>query len=432
MIRFWLRIICPVLISLLPTAVQAHTAPGSAVTLDFHPRGVQASLALPLDELQFAFKHPLLLETNLILPRYEEELRNYLIAHIKPESLAGEAWQVTVRSLGLQLTNAPFDLIAEVWLQPPPDASARHFRFNYSVINHEVMSHYTSVMVGRDWNTALFSGQPEPMGCILATQRTLDVDRRKGSWWHGFHSVFRAGMAHISSGTDHLLFLLTLLLPAPLLASRRRWTSFAGTKETFKQLLKLITAFTLGHSGSLLIGAFIRPDFPARPVEVLIALSVLVSAVHAIRPWFPGKETWIAAGFGLVHGLAFAGSMVGLGFSYGHLFASIFAFNLGIEAMQLMVVAATFPWLVLLARSRVYEPVRIMAATAALLAALGWAANRGLDLHNPFEAVVHQATAHPLLLVGGIAVLAVFANLPAGLRRLSTIEPAQPNPEPKS
>ena len=129
----------------------------------------------------------------------------------------------------------------------------------------------------------------------------------------GAGNMFRMGMRHIAEGTDHLLFLLMLLVPAPLLAFGSRWTKSAGVRHSLRHILKVVTAFTLGHSFTLALAAFGFVTIPGRPVEVLIAVSIFVSAVHALRPLFPGREPAIAAFFGLVHGLAFAATLGQLG-----------------------------------------------------------------------------------------------------------------------
>jgi uncharacterized protein (TIGR03437 family) len=94
----------------------------------------------------------------------------------------------------------------------------------------------------------------------------------------------------------------------------------------------------------------------------LIAFSILVSAVHALRPLFPGKEIYVAAGFGLVHGLAFATVLSCLQLNAGPMALSILGFNLGIELMQLFVIAVTMPWLVLLSLTPLYPRVRVVCA----------------------------------------------------------------------
>lgn len=115
---------------------------------------------------------------------------------------------------------------------------------------------------------------------------------------------------------------------------------------------------------------------PSRPVEALIALSILVSAIHALRPFFPGREAWIAAFFGLIHGLAFASTLDRLGLSRWDRIGGILAFNLGIEAMQLMVVALILPSLLLLSRTRAYTWLRVSGAISASVASSAWIAER--------------------------------------------------------
>ncbi|MEK7780733.1 MAG: HupE/UreJ family protein, partial [Verrucomicrobiota bacterium] len=398
------------LIWLTGPAALAHTAPGSAVQLDFHRDGVMAELILPLEELQVSFKQPLLTETNLILTRHETALKEYIAAHINPVSPSGGKWTVTVQMLATQLKTPPFDLIAQVWLQPPAGETSRRFTFNYSVINHEVMNHNAVVTVRNDWDTAVFSGKPEPLGNILFTITSLQVDRTHGNWWQGFRSVLSVGVHHIAEGTDHLLFLLVLLLPAPLLAQGRRWSGFSGWKCSLLQLLKIVTAFTVGHSLTLLIGALGWLQLPSQPVEILIAFSIFVSALHAIRPWFAGREVYLAAGFGLIHGLAFAGSIAEYGFSPWYLAATILGFNLGIELMQLVVVALTIPWLILLARTQFYSPVRIGGAIFGAVASLGWIAERAFAVRNPVEPLVNALANHPMILLSALAASAVAAT----------------------
>src|SRR5437660_4316600 len=163
--------------------------------------------------------------------------------------------------------------------------------------------------------------------------------------------MFRLGIRQIAEGTDHLLFLLALLLPAPTMAFGSRWAGFAGVRHSLLHILKVTTAFTVGHSITLALAALALVPVPSRPIEVLIAVSILVSAAHALRPLFPGREAGIAAFFGLVHGLAFATTLGELGLVRWERVASIFAFNLGIETMQLIVVAATLPSLLVLSRT---------------------------------------------------------------------------------
>jgi hypothetical protein len=117
-------------------------------------------------------------------------------------------------------------------------------------------------------------------------------------------------------------------------------------------------------------------DVPSRPVETLIALSIAVSAVHALRPLVARGEVFIAAGFGLVHGLAFASLIGDLGLDRGSLVTTLLGFNLGIELTQLLVVALVMPSLIVLAGTAVYPAFRIGVALIGLLFSGSWMLER--------------------------------------------------------
>ncbi len=364
--------------ALHPTSAAAHQMPYTAVMLDFGRDGVSAELILPVQELQLGFKQPLLTQPEQIIPKYGPALKDYLLAHVHPTAPDGRPWTVQVSDMDVRLKEQPVDLIAHLWMQPPPGAPLRRFTLNYDVIVHEVVSHKSFVFIRNDWNDARFHPtdqvppMPEAIGLIRYLVYAVDIDRTGGSFWRGFGSVMMLGVTHIAGGLDHLLFLFVLLLPAPLLAAGKRWGKFRGLKPSFVQLLKIVTAFTIGHSLTLLIGGMGWLRLPQRPVEILIAVSILISAIHAIRPIFAGREPWVAGGFGLVHGLAFSSSIAQFGFSRWHLAMTILGFNLGIELMQLAVVVMVIPMLILLSRSQSYTPVRITGATLAAVAALIW------------------------------------------------------------
>jgi len=147
------------------------------------------------------------------------------------------------------------------------------------------------------------------------------------------------GIAHILSGPDHLLFVLGLLL---LVGPRR-------------QLVQTITAFTLGHSITLSIAALQLATVPSRPIEVLIALSVLLLAVELARgardDTLLHRFPWVMAlAFGLLHGFGFAGTLAEAGLPAGAIPLALLSFNLGIELGQLAFVGAALAAAVLLAR----------------------------------------------------------------------------------
>ena len=223
----------------------------------------------------------------------------------------------------------------------------------------------------------------------------------------GLPSLFQLGMRHIAEGTDHLLFLLVLLLPAPLLVAGGRWSGTTGVRTSLLRILRIVTAFTLGHSITLALAAFGAVHVPSHPIEVLIAVSILVSAVHALRPIFPGREARIAAFFGLIHGLAFASTLSELGLGRWERLAGILSFNLGIETMQMAVVALTLPSLILMSRTRAYPWLRVGGALFAGVASVGWIVERMIGAQSSVDNVVNELVHHSVWIGGGLFLLSV-------------------------
>lgn len=402
-------------------AAQAHPMPNSVVLLDLHPAGVGAELQLPLGELQAAFGHDAARHPETLVAHLGPALGAYLQQHVRPSSPDGRPWTVAVQSLQVraaeQIATGPYqELTARLWLAPPAGASPRAFRLSYDVILHQVATHVALVRVRRDWEMGRVGADEAPieagvirLDVVNNVIPPLDIRPAGGGWWAGFRGMVALGLRHIAEGTDHLLFLLALLLPAPLLLTKaRRWGRFGGGRYSLGRLLRVVTAFTAGHSLTLLAGALGWLRLPGQPVEILIAVSILVSAAHALRPLFAGREAWVAAGFGLVHGLAFAGTLAELHLPAGPMAVSILGFNLGIELMQLFVIALTMPWLLVLSRTPAYSAVRVAGALAAAGAALAWLAERIFNQPNPLAALVARVAHFGPWLLAGLAVAALL------------------------
>jgi HupE / UreJ protein len=399
----------------------AHPMPNSVLLLDVHEKTVRAELQIPLSELGLAIKEDLLSKSDSLLATYETRLESYLVAHIHLLTPAGELWQVTVDSLNVkeveQTATGPYrELVAALTFTPPYGASTRQFTLDYDAVIHQVVTHIILVSIRQDWMSGVTAEHATEAGVIRinpvdGTIAPLEIDLSNGNLWRGFLSMVKLGMTHISEGTDHLLFLLTLLLPAPLLAVAGRWGRFAGTRQSLQSILKIVTAFTVGHSLTLILGTVTRAHLPSQPIEVLIAVSIFISALHALRPLFPNREMLVAGGFGLIHGLAFSFMLAELNLSTSQLILSLFGFNLGIEFMQLFIIALTMPWLILLARTSFYTPVRLVGASVAAVASLGWIAERVLAQANPVTLLVETAARQALWIIVGLACMAIIATL---------------------
>jgi hydrogenase/urease accessory protein HupE len=172
----------------------------------------------------------------------------------------------------------------------------------------------------------------EPTAEILAVPSAFSV----------LADYFVIGAEHIIFGWDHLLFVIALVLLV-----RGPWP-----------VVKAATAFTIAHSITLVATVLGYSGLPGRPVEALIALSIVFLAVEvAVVLRDPERHTltrrypWaVAFAFGLVHGFGFAGALADIGLPQTQLATALFAFNVGVEAGQLLVVALTIGILAALKR----------------------------------------------------------------------------------
>ncbi len=403
------RLFLALLILMVTSPAWGHPMPNSAVVLRLHRNAIDAELTLPISELATGWEKPLPADPVATVQQYGEELKDYVRAHVRPVAPDGRPWTVVVLELSPVIEQKP-DVRIRLTLIPPPGASADHLTFHYDVIFHHLLTHTAVVTLANDWRNGVTAEDPVILGTMRDTNAAIEIDRSGGSWLRGFTAMFRLGARHIAEGTDHLLFLLALILPAPLVAQGWRWGGYAGGKTALGRIVKVVTAFTVGHSITLVIGALGWARLPTALVESAIALSILVSAIHALVPIFRGWEVFIAGSFGLVHGLAFAATLTDFGLDSWTLVSSVLGFNLGIEVFQLLVILATMPWLVLLARSRAYGPFRIAGAAATGLAAAAWLVERALGWANPVAPLVDAIASHGIWLLAGLAALAVIVS----------------------
>lgn len=410
-----------VTMALRTTIATAHQTPNTLVFLDASPNRIALELQMPLSELELAFGNDISKNPETLTERFGPQLKEYLRAHIHAYLHKSAPWEVEIEALrmdkGKYIENGMdyWEVIANVVIVPQPGESTRKFMLDYDVIMHQVINHAALVSIRSDWETGNLSPTADAMVISRNTRDNviypLEINLQQGSWFKGFNSMLALGMQHIKEGTDHLLFLIVLLLPATLLINGRRWGKFGGTKYSILRLLKIVTSFTIGHSITLLIGALGWLRLPAQPVEILIAFSILVSAIHAIKPIFPGKEMYVAAGFGLIHGLAFASVLANLKLNAGTMALSILGFNLGIEVMQLFVVLITIPWLILLSQTPVYKYVRIGGAIISGIVAMAWIMERATQAPNFVSAIVNKMAEQAHWAIVILAVLALISLL---------------------
>jgi hypothetical protein len=204
------------------------------------------------------------------------------------------------------------------------------------------------------------------------------------SSWKQFVDYADEGVWHIWTGYDHILFLLSLLLPAVLVraaAPGERWEPTPSFYTAFVDVLKVVTAFTLAHSITLSLAALSIVSLPSRLVESCIAASVVLAALNNVRPVVYRGRWVIAFFFGLIHGFGFASVLADLGLPQESLLLALVAFNVGVEVGQLAIVAVFLPIAYRLRTTRVYRRVVLVGGSAGIALIAGvWLVERAFNL----------------------------------------------------
>jgi HupE / UreJ protein len=214
-------------------------------------------------------------------------------------------------------------------------------------------------------------------------QATQSFELGEVNRWRQFVDYVREGVWHIWIGLDHILFLLSLLLPSVLTwqAAKQKWQAVNSFREAFIDVLKVVTAFTLAHSITLSLAALGVVELPSRWVESVIAASIVVAALNNIWPRVVGRLWMVAFGFGLVHGFGFASVLADLGLPRDALVISLVGFNIGVELGQLAIVIVFLPLAYALRRTSFYRrSVMVGGSIVIALLASVWLVERAFGL----------------------------------------------------
>lgn len=257
----------------------------SAVLLDIRDDHVEGEVQLPIDRLAIAVDRDL--TRTSVLGEDRSFLDRYTAQHISAVGEDGDAWTVTLGTGSVRTIDGTAHLVHPLGIRPP-DGQVTDFDLRYDVIVEELLTHKVLATVRYDFDRGILrTDDAETLGVFDRDTGTLRVPAGEGSWLKGFATTAGLGIEHVGEGADHLLFLLMLLIPAPLVAAGGRWRAGdASPRRGVVRVVHVVSAFAVGHSLTLALAASGLVHVPSRPVETLIAFSIAVSAVHALRPWW--------------------------------------------------------------------------------------------------------------------------------------------------
>jgi hypothetical protein len=353
------------LLALASGVAHAHKPSDSYLALEAKPAGVQGQWDIALRDLEFAIG----LDANGDgaitwgeLRARESDVTSYALARLAV-SAGGQACPLEPRGLLVDEHSDGGYAVLQFAVQCPPGAA--DLTVNYTLFADLDPTHrgLLRASLGRGTTTAVL-GPDRPRLALAAEGRSALAQ---------FADYAREGVWHIWIGFDHILFLVSLLLPAVFVASR-----FA---PVFWDVFRVVTAFTVAHSMTLALAALSVLELPSRLVESAIAVSVLLAALNNLWPVVSRRRWMVAFAFGLIHGFGFASVLADLGLPRDALLLALVGFNLGVEAGQLAIVAAFLPLAFALRGRWVYRRLVFVGGSAAIaLVAAMWFAERAFDV----------------------------------------------------
>jgi hypothetical protein len=255
-------------------------------------------------------------------------------------------------------------------------------------------------------------------GAVLGPKTpTATLDLREPDRWSQFKSFMVDGIWHIWTGPDHLLFILSLLLPAVLYRTRKPlagaplqsnallhgplsepapsetgWAPVPSLWRAMLELIKVVSGFTVSHSVTLTLSVLGYVNLPSRLVESGIALSIIVAALNNLYPVVTRRAWLVAFAFGFIHGLGFASALAGLSLPPAAMAASLGGFSLGVEIGQESIVLPFLPLAFLVRKTRFYQIGVVRWGSIAIIAiATLWLIQRAFDVVIPGTAFLTPA-----------------------------------------
>ncbi len=182
--------------------------------------------------------------------------------------------------------------------------------------------------------------------------------------WTSIGQFILLGIEHILTGYDHMAFLLALIVIG----------------LSIKEVLKIITAFTVAHSITLLLAAMQVVSLNSRIVESVIAFSICFVALENLFKKKVNYRWLVTFGFGLIHGFGFASVLQELIVGKSNLLVSVVSFNLGVEVGQLMIFLVLLPVLYLLKSKMEFRKVTFGVSLAIFMLGFTWLIERLFNL----------------------------------------------------
>ncbi len=212
---------------------------------------------------------------------------------------------------------------------------------------------------------------------VLSAAEPSWSEPAQASAWSSFARFIGEGVWHVLIGYDHIAFVLLLLLPSVMRPVDGKWHGATGFGQVTRDVVTIITAFTIAHSITLALAVTGVVTLPIKPIEIAIAASIAVAGAVNLVPRLARLRLPLAFGFGFVHGFGFANALNEIDAGGSLLLPLLGGFNLGVEIAQLGIVAVVLPLIYSMRSTRWYAGAVLPLGSCALgMAGVVWLIQR--------------------------------------------------------
>lgn len=354
--------------------------------------GIEGRFEIQAEDLNKIFNLQLLKKGNqvsAIEPHYEK-LKKYLKANSSFKSANG-THNINFKNLGILPTGLG-DYVQISFYLDNVKTLPNTLDVTYNIGFKELPNHRGFLTVEYNWKAGVINNESNISLYFTPNTPTDTLDLTKVSIWKGFVAMIKQGVWHIWIGTDHIFFLIALILPAVVrrrkednLLPTKSWKPVDKFKPAFSYIIKIVTFFTIAHTITLSLAALQIINLPGWIVESIIAFSIGLAAFHNIKPIFKGKDWIIAFIFGLFHGFGFASVLGDIGLKDDFLVYSLLGFNVGVEIGQLVIILAVFPFLYLIRKRKSYPKILFGVSIFLIIASIYWIIERVFNIDLTIE-----------------------------------------------
>ena len=344
------RILLLVAVWLVAAKVQAHKPSDSYLRLQGGGEFLAVEWDIALKDLEFLIGLDADLDGNITwgeVKSSQREIEAHALSRLQI-STGDRECELLVKQLLINRHSDGAYVVLEIETDCPGEAP--QLTVNYSLL-FDVDPTHRGLVLYDDGDEATLTRTR-----VLSPEKPMiELRRGEAGMWHTFVEFTKEGVWHIWIGFDHILFLLSLLLPAVLVLRDSNWEPVDRFGPACWKTLKIVTMFTIAHSITLWLAVMDIVEVSGRWVEATIAFSIVVTALLNLFPVINFHGSLIAFGFGLVHGFGFAYVLRDLGLQDVTLAISLFAFNVGVELGQLAIVLVFFPIAYLMRERWIYR-----------------------------------------------------------------------------